>query len=436
MGRKLSDWIASYREYTAESESPEAFHVWTGLSVLSAVTKRNIWLDWGYYFIYPNLYVVLVSPPGKCRKGVAMGIGHKLLAKVPGVNIEANKMTTSALINSMSGGGVIAVAPTKSKTAKQVLPTVQVQSQCTCLLYSTEFSVMLGADANQTGMLSLLTDLYDCPNYWDYKTIGRGKEILNNVFLGILGATTPDWLTTSIPADAIGGGFTSRILFIAQHRRRHDNPRPRITPAMLRLRSDLQDDLIHISKLQGEMKLDDDAGDFYDFWYKSQDTAPQVLDERFWGYLERKPVHLLKVATLLAIAKSDSNEIGRIELIEALALLEQVETHLPSAFRGIGSPKEKDISRVIDQLTARNGFAPFSEIMKENIRYLNEVELNGIVRTMVSAGILKEAFSGIGLNSRVLLLTTSLAQGNGVDDGNTGGGPESPAVEASGEQDK
>lgn len=410
MPRRISEgWLTAYRGYTEQSESPEPFHFWTAMSVLSAAVRRHVWLSQGHYTIYPNLFCILVSPPGACRKSVAMNIGARILKEIPGINMESNKMTPSSLINSLSGG-IITIKPKKAKQSATnpdeiILPPppekqkVVLSTACSAMLFSTEFSVMLGSDSGQNGMLSLLTDLYDSPDEWKYKTIARGTETLSNVFLNILGATTPEWLGSSIPADAIGGGFTSRILFVAQNQRRMNNARPKLTQKEIDLKALLIHDLEHIANLNGEMSLTDEAEAWYINWYNNREN--HTLDERFWGYLERKPDHLLKVGMLLSVSVRDDLVITADLLKLSLALLERLEERMPDAFKGIGTASAKDVERIIDQLLEKKGTMPFSELAHRNYRYLNSQDLKLVLDTMKDAGIVKEALSG---NVRVIIL--------------------------------
>ena len=437
-------WLEAYEEYTQQSESPEAYHLWTALSLVSAAVRRHVWLSQGHYTIYPNLYVVLVSPPGTCKKSVAMNIGLRLLRKVNGVFIESNKMSTQSLINTLSGGqiditkkkkkkakspdeqlvddflkeaaGDTASAPKGAPKQQQKAsppnpgqPSYLVQTECTTMLASTEFSVMLGVDANQNGMLSLLTDLFDSPDTWQYKTIKRGTETLCNVFLSILGATTPEWLGTSIPQDAIGGGFTSRILFVAQSQRRKDVPRPKLTARELELRELLTKDLQHIAGLKGEITLTDEAEAWYDDWYRTRDR--HYLDERFWGYLERKPDHLLKVAILISVAESDALIVTDKHLVTALALLDALEDRMPDAFKGVGGANARDIERIVDQLINHGSQMSFNQIAHLNYRHINSKELEIIMQTMTDAGIVTFALVG---KLRMYTLNTTNRKKRGV----------------------
>lgn len=411
MPRQLTEgWLLAYKKYTEQSEAPEPFHLWTGMSILSGVLRRNVHLDQGYYTVYPNLYVVLVAPPGACKKSVALNIGLGLLRKVPGINIESNKMTPQSIIHTLSGHTATNATPksTAQKTKgllteeekkaeqqaqlKAAMASINLKQECTTTLASTEFSVMLGVDAHQNGLLALLTDLYDCPTYWSYKTINRGTEELHNVFLNIIAASTPDWLGSSIPGDAIGGGFTSRILFVAQNKKRKNNPRPHLSDEEKHLAKVLIEDLTHISKLKGEMLLTDDAEKFFSEWYNTRPM--QHMDERFWGYLERKPDHLLKIATILSVSFSDDLIITQEHLEMGLVLLERLEARMPDAFRGIGGAGAKNIERVIDQIVAVGGTIEFRELARKNYRYLNSQELAIVIQTMAEAGMVIDRIAG------------------------------------------
>ena len=88
MARELSDWLTKYLEYTENSESPISYHTWCGLSVIAGALQRRVYLKWGLgRVIYPNLYVVLVGPSGRTRKGVAIGIAKDFLKKIPGITV-------------------------------------------------------------------------------------------------------------------------------------------------------------------------------------------------------------------------------------------------------------------------------------------------------------------------------------------------------------
>lgn len=397
-------WLLGYREYTAQSEAPEPFHLWTGMSVLSAALRRHVWINQGYYVVYPNLYVVLVAPPGACKKSVAINIGLRIARKVPGLNIESNKMTPASLIHTLNSGVITATqamkqaaktpqTPEEKALEEKLIKAIKLKMECSAMLVSTEFSVMLGADSTQNGMLALLTDLYDSPERWSYKTMARGVEEIHNVFLSILAATTPDWLGNSIPADAIGGGFTSRILFCAQTQKRHDNPRPKLTQKEADLEKRLVEDLTRISEIKGEVVLTDAAEKFYDEWYRNRNRR-EIEDERFWGYLERKPDHLLKIAIIIAVSFSDDLVVDEIHFKMGLEMLNRLEQRMSDAFIGVGKASGKDIVRIVKQIEEAGGRLDYTELMRKNYRHLNSQELELVLATMAAAGMVIQTIQG------------------------------------------
>ena len=73
--RRLEDWLTSYLEYTSEQESPQLFHLWVGMNVIASTLERRVWVDRGYYRLYPNLYVCLVGARARVRRTTAGKMG-------------------------------------------------------------------------------------------------------------------------------------------------------------------------------------------------------------------------------------------------------------------------------------------------------------------------------------------------------------------------
>ena len=318
-------------EYTKESESPDNYHLWCGLSALSASVRRNIWIDQNLYSLYANLYVALVGPPGRTAKSTALYLSRGLLGNVPNVKLGPDSVTREQLINAME----------KSKLG----------NQCALTIYSTEFSSLIGPSGIL--MIQLLLDLYDC-NYsdskkgWTYETKNKGENKLINPYLSGLFCTTPTYLAEAIPDNIVGHGFTSRIIFVHEEFERLVNPRPK--PMDIGLATALVEDLRHINHISGEFKWDDSEGDIedpvdkqvklvsqftYDNFYRSlYKDLPK--DHRLEGYHWRKKIHVLKVAMLLSLADSDSLVLKRQDIETAVQLLHNLEHNMARVFSAVG----------------------------------------------------------------------------------------------------
>lgn len=317
MSRELSNWLDYYLEYTSNTESPMSYHTWCGLSVIAGALQRKVYLKWGLgQVLYPNLYVVLIGPSGKTRKGVALGIAKDLLKQVPGVTVAPESSSgKQSTILVMKRAGMDFIDPKDGRTKRH----------CSVTAFSEELSVFLGQ--GDIAYLSSLTDWYDSKDDWEYETVGRGKDSIKGVCLNLVGGTAPDWIQSMIPHEAVGGGFTSRVIFIVEEVKGKIVPEPVMTEREEQLQGMLQRDLERISKLVGEITMSPGAKDAYVKWYvkQSENNTPAVDDPRFAGYNERRATHIKKLMMVCSVARDDHLYIMEEDFYRALGLLERAE---------------------------------------------------------------------------------------------------------------
>jgi len=378
--RKLKNWLLSYNEYTKWHEAPDSFHLWTGIMVIGSVLRRQVFYDMGYFKLYPNLYVVLVSPTGKSRKTSTAEIGMKMLREIVGINISADLTTREALIKALAD----------SQTASKI-SAGEIMYHCSLTIYSEELSVFLGRKNQE--MISTLTSLYNCAEKWIYKTKGQGSDYISNVWVSMLACTIPEYLGVYLPLDAIGGGFTARVIFVYENttRRKTYNPKKYFTTETNLLRKDLIHDLNIISKLSGEVVITPEADKFMEDWYNSTEISSVLAeDERFSGYWERKQSHALKIATILTASESDKLVIEKDTFKKALDILEATEETMPKAFgplgRGAISP---DIERVLNQII-QSGEISHSVLLDKNWRHLDSRSFSLVIDTLIDMGAIEK----------------------------------------------
>ena len=358
--RFLDDWLTTYADYTEEQESPSLFHFWVGTAVIAAALERRCWIHRGYYTLFPNLYVVLIGASARVRKTSAINIGFELYreAITSGV-VVSQKTTAEALISifvegfkerGVSGGAIVA----------------------------DELGVFLGGQAKNMDLMQLLTKWYDCPKHFEYHTMMRGKEVMDLVYCNMIAGTTPQWLKDSMPPHAVGGGFTSRIIFVYQDKPEKLIPFPELTQEMLVLRGKLMHDLRVISQLKGEFKFTDKAKGWYEDWYmrvfKPETTPYASLD----GYFGRKHDTLLKVAMCLAVSKSNALVVDEIELRMGLKALNKNEEHLPATLRLIQMTEVGEEMEKVYRVICRKEEVEFVQLSRQvsycmNTKHLEEV---------------------------------------------------------------
>ena len=343
MPRHLPDWIGSYLQYTENSEPPDLYKEWIAISVIAAALQRKCYLNWGPLTFYPNLYIVLVGPSGRCRKGTAMGVGAEFLRGL-GVKLAAEAITREALIQEVSAASGHAINP------ETELP----EMHASLTVYSQELTVFLGYDNKQ--LIADLTDWYDCRERWTYRTKNMGTDDILGVWVNLIGATTPELIQTALPHDAIGGGLASRIIFVFEENKGKVVALPFLDVEDAELREKLAYDLEDIHLMSGPFRYTEDFIEAYLPWYLEQDRNPPFQDNsNFQGYIQRRPNHVMKLCVILSASSRADRIIDAKILKRAIDLLERTEVKMSRTFAGYGTARHAAISAKIMTHIARVG---------------------------------------------------------------------------------
>lgn len=367
--RLLPNWLEAYMAYTAESRSPDEFHLWTGIVTIAGAIRRKAWFNFDYFELFPNLYVVLVAPAGRCKKSTAMRIGRKLLAQVPGVNFTTDSTTRERLIVDLAAA--------------------HADGHSSMTAYASEFASLLTSSGMD--MVTFLTDIYDCPNEWAHKTKMGGTNKIKAPWLNLYGGTTPDWMARSLPLDTVGIGLTSRIIFIYQDTPRIRKAFPKLSEAQKKLGELLLRDLVTISLISGQYVLGPDAEEFYEAWDLKNQTERPIDDPRLSGYYERKPMHLIKVAIVLAASERDEMILHKTDIEKALAVLDHVEPAMARTFAAVGkNPLTLDIEQAYMAIIAAGeegiAYGALLDRFKHSVR---KDELSEVLDTLQLIGHVK-----------------------------------------------
>lgn len=375
-------WIREYLRYTENTESPSMFHLWVAMSTIASVLDRDVYVNQGFFRVYPNLYVILVAGSQECRKSSAINYGEKFLRKLPQApNIISQKLTPESFIEAIQPD------PRQKETG-----IVSMKSAATII--SHELSVFITRDSYKNGLIALLVDLYDCKADgvpWSYRTKKRGIEEVYNNCINMLSASSPEYLRISLPFDEIGGGFTARTIMVYQERPEKKVAFPEYTPEHEQMEKRLLHDLHRMCKLKGEIVWEPGTREWYKNWYENR-----TIEDCPWGlepYYVKKAEHLLSVATILSVAESDDLTLSQVHLETALQILEENEILMPLAFEGlIPSPVGQDIQlvlRTIIEIWQDHGGQGVSrsKLLKRLWKHgIGSSQLNEIIETLEQSG--------------------------------------------------
>lgn len=367
--RLLPNWLEAYMAYTAESRSPDEFHLWTGIVTIAGAIRRKAWFNFDYFELFPNLYVVLVAPAGRCKKSTAMRIGRKLLAQVPGVNFTTDSTTRERLIVDLAAA--------------------HADGHSSMTAYASEFGSLLTSSGMD--MVTFLTDIYDCPTEWAHKTKMGGTNKIKAPWLNLYGGTTPDWIARALPLDTVGIGLTSRIIFIYQDTPRVRKAFPKLSDAQKKLGELLLKDLVTISLISGQYILGPDAEEFYEAWDLKNQTERMIDDPRLSGYYERKPMHIIKLSMALAAAERDETVLRKDDIEKAIELLDRIEPAMARTFSAVGkNPLTLDIEQALVAITisGEEGIS-YGELLNRFKHSVRKDELDEVLNTLQLIGAIK-----------------------------------------------
>lgn len=363
-------FLQSYLEYTHDLESPELFHFWACVSTIGAALGRKCFIHRGYFTCFPNEYIILVSESARCRKTTSAETAVKIYRKANITPVFRGDATRRAL----------------SKHMHEMVETV---GSSFTYLYAPELGTLLGTDSYVSGLMTFITDFYDCPEESEHRTQTQGVDSHKDVFLSILGCTTPSWLA-GMPPDMVEGGFSSRALFIVQNAPRPPKPRPQKSDKVKELEIMLIEDMGAIHAMKGEFRWSEDAKLYFDEWYVREYNKIDTSDVRLRAYYGRKGDHLLKLCMILSASRDDSMLITHYDIEQGLALLGQVEKMMAQAFRGFTlAHSTKHIDRIMQQIEENGGSIIHSILMKNNHLYMDKSEMERVLETLRDANMIR-----------------------------------------------
>jgi len=351
--RRCENWLKTVAKIVEGTEAPAHYWLWSGLFTLCAALERKVWVPYGLDNIYPNLYVVLVSPPGKCRKGGPVSLSKRLLEAVQ-CTVAKDSTSKQALCNELSQAFRQVVLPVQGTVQQSPMATI-----------SKEFSSLLSVDPK--AMIEFLTDLYDSHDVWEYRVLSRDPEKLYGPCMSVFAATTPTYLANNLPYEAFGAGFFSRVVFVSGIEKRQRVPRPTLREEDEALLRDVIHDLGIIKRLRGPFMWEENAGKLFDEWYEELDGKyREVKDERFHGFIERAHINVLKVAMAIRVSHSSKLVFTTNEIGMAITEIDAIFPTLSRSFGAMGrNERSQDIQDVMGQLRIF-GQLSFSQLLADN----------------------------------------------------------------------
>jgi hypothetical protein len=353
--RNFNNWLQAFIDYASFGEAPKHMYFWTGVSTIAGVLRRKVWLDEKSFKWFPNFYIVLVAPPGIVSKSTTAGIGMDLLRAVPGVKFGPEIVTWQALATSF-----VNAAETFEYQGLH-------HTQSALTIESSEFGNLLNPQDKE--MVDILVTL------WDGKGIRKetkhsGNDEILNPWINLIACTTPSWIAGNFPEYLIGGGLTSRMVFV------YAESKAKLVPYLHKVaptdyaetKAKLIADLERIAiDCVGEYRLTPEAEAWGEAWYSRHyegDKPKNLDDDRFGGYFARKQTHIHKLAMVLAAAQRSEMWVTKEDLELASTMVTDLEPDMALVFSKIGKTDESFYADRLINFVRRQGSVPYAEVYR------------------------------------------------------------------------
>lgn len=375
MSKRL--WLRDYLDLVKDTEVPESFAFWCGVAGISAALGRRVVMDMGIYKIYPNMFIILVASSGKCRKGTAIGMIEDMIWSMnPMPNVISQKITPEALIEALrtsetdSGGKII-------------------KETCEGFVIAEELATFLNKKSYESGLGSLIIEMYNCKDRFRYRTKSRGVELITNACLGLLGGSTIDWVRNAIPEDAIGSGLTSRIVFVYESKPKDPVAFTSVSEEQRELIKGLSNRLQKMCVIEGVMRMSESAREWYEKEYISfYKNSPFYHDRLLAGYASRRAVHLLKLGMIISVSdEREGWEVVEVEHLRmGLRLLEQAEQSMGEVLGLLTTTQTGVYVSTVRELIYANNILSRSDIIRAFSNQMQSREVDEVLKTLVVSG--------------------------------------------------
>ena len=399
--RNYPDWIPAYLQYASVTEAPKRMHFWSAVGCVAGCLRRRVWIDMRRFSWYPSFYIIFVGPPGIVAKSTTIDISMDLLRQVPGIKFGPNSITWQALVTAF------AAASEAFEYASEWHP----MSPLT--LAASELGSLLNLQDKE--MVNLLIELWDGKKTYEKITKMSGNDTIEAPWINLQAGTTPHWVADNMPQAMIGGGLSSRCIFVYGDEKEkyiaYVDEMVGKGDADLRLR--LIQDLEQIAMLTGPFLIDEQARTWGKEWYEKfwKGAQTRMDDQMLEGYAARKQTHMHKVAMVLSASRGASLIITVDDLQLANVMLEDLEKDMHRVFSRIGRSEESMQAERFIEFVQRRGTVPYMEGYNYiRHHFPNFHDFEGILQGAINAGQLSVASTAAGMILQATKTSAPLAK--------------------------
>jgi len=370
-----NDFVEAYKDYAMKiSDAPAKYQELMALSIVATVLSRQVYLKYGVYNLYPNLYIVLIGKSTVMRKTACLNMAKHLIKKFNPELILPNEFSPEGLFNLLADKPI-------------------------GLISWGEFGAFLinTIKSYQAGVKEFLTECFDCPGSLNKRLAGKEYKI-ENLCLNIITATTLHWFIDRITESDTMGGFLGRFVYMPCKAEDKNGWYYMPQPEDIKLSNNLLDNINKISTLKGEFKISDEAKTLLIKWLIRHENELETLDDSkgIIGFYARLSDYLLKFAMLYEISGYKTLTISENSLLRAIKLVNQLKQSLNELMSDhIAFTKEaKDMQKILTIIKENKEPIPRSLLLRTS--HLTSKQLDEVIPTLIQSDRITASYEGEG----------------------------------------
>jgi len=316
------DWVDGFMAHTEHLSSPALFRKWAAIGVIAGALERKVWIRSLGSALFPNMYILLVAPPGIGKTEVTWRV-RKLWESLGEHHVASTSVTKASLIDELN-----------EAQRKWIDPSLDcpVTSFNSLLLCVNEMGVLLPAYENE--FMNTLTDLWDCKHYSERRRHSKTEPIdIPNPQLNMIGACTPSYLTGILPEGAWDQGFLSRTMLVYSGERQVRSLFDEQIEDQEAYKA-LENGLHDIANLFGEMRFTTESAKAMDHFHMSG-GEPKPDHPKLLSYNIRRTVHLLKLCIVASVSRTNDLVVEIEDFHRAYDWLAEAERNMPDIFKAM-----------------------------------------------------------------------------------------------------
>lgn len=294
--------------------------MWSAIATVAGLLERRVWVETSQSPVFPNLYTLLVAPPG-VGKNQAIDHAPVFWLSQGDLKVAPDSLTKAALIDALA----------EAKQNKLYPGNILVE-YTSLLVSAPELGVLL--TGHDLEFLSVLNYIFDNPPYYRERRrhFKDGKPIeIYRPQLNILAGTQPAYLANLLPEEAWGMGFMSRIIMVYAREAIYV-PLFQNRTERAALKASIVSNMVHRTKMFGKMDWEPDAAHEMEAWHKAG-GPPRPEHSKLEHYIQRRTLHILKLCQISSASRGTDRKITLFDLDRARSWLFLAEETMPDVFK-------------------------------------------------------------------------------------------------------